>query len=337
MPEAMLVALPLDPHEWIRLGEATPLPLTDEERLVLALMEKAGDHFYGAWKGGSASSGGGPMSPEDQKAALIKRNPAAYSTEDTEARYCKDGKWDDQRAADVHEPIIGGWLDEVPPADGPPTLYMTGGGMGGGKTTVLESKVAGMPGYPRAAVIDPDKAKWDKDTKRGIPEYKAGIGRKDPMAASAVHEESSHIAKTAVARGLAQGKDVVYDTSGDSGPKKLGGKIAKFRAIGGPGTKVFGEYAFPGSVQEAVRRADDRAKKTGRYVPHTLLRQNHAGVAQSWFGAAGNGTFDRLRLWSTAGAYGTQPTLIASAVGGKITVHDRKQFDVKIPSDVEYL
>jgi hypothetical protein len=39
----------------------TVLPLTDEERATLDLLEKAaGDHFYGPWKGGKASSGGGP-------------------------------------------------------------------------------------------------------------------------------------------------------------------------------------------------------------------------------------------------------------------------------------
>jgi hypothetical protein len=37
--------------------------------------------------------------------------------------------------------------------------------------------------------------------------------------------------------------------------------------------------------------------------------------------------FDELKLWSTAGPKGTSPTLIATAVKGKITVLNQKEFD----------
>jgi hypothetical protein len=123
----------------------------------------------------------------------------------------------------------------------------------------------------------------------------------------------------------------VYDSSGDTGIEKLHGKVQDFRKAGAQ--RVVANYAFPGSIEEAISRADSRGKaqaakgETPRFVPHALLRENHHDVSSTWQAAAKRGTFDELNLYSTAGKLGSKPELIASAKSGKITVHKQDEFD----------
>jgi hypothetical protein len=148
------------------------------------------------------------------------------------------------------------------------------------------------------------------------------------MAATYVHEESSAISKQGVSMGLKSGYDILYDTSGDTDPDHLAEKVAGFRSQGAG--KVFGDYAFCGSIEEAQARSDARAEQSDglrRYVPSDVLEANHREVAQCWYASAKSGTFDGLRLWDTSGPMGSTPTLIASAEGGNITVSDQTQYD----------
>lgn len=71
--------VPLTPSDRLALkaapvAESAPMELTAADRLALhaaglpsPLMEKGGDHYYGAWKGGKASGGGGPDKNGDGK------------------------------------------------------------------------------------------------------------------------------------------------------------------------------------------------------------------------------------------------------------------------------
>lgn len=239
---------------------------------------------------------------------------------DTQARYTRDGKYIPERVQSVHEPVLRKMAEGVPQAEGSPTLYMTGGGMGSGKSVILDrySDVVGFPEHGGAVRSDPDAI------KKSIPEYNDLVSRGDKNAAGLVHEESADISKEGVVRGLRGGKNVVYDTSGDSNPDKLHDKVTGFRKKGA--ARVEANYAFPGSVEEAQRRADARGLKTGRFVPPTLMRANHAEVSRCWVAAARRGTFDSLKLWSTAGPHDQPPTLIASAQKGNIITYDREMF-----------
>jgi len=270
-------------------------------------------------------------------------------TGDTMSKYHAGIAWDPGRVESVHTPIISKTAAGVPPATGKQTLYMTGGGYGSGKSTLLDRfpNVVGMPTVakgdelanayrglgpaPGGAAVrsDPDAI------KAGIPEYQqmASGETPDKNAATYVHEESSDIAKTIVASALASGKDVVYDTSADTNPDKLSAKVQGFRdtaaATGNPNLQVNAAYAWPGSVDEAQARADARAANSEglrRYVDPAVLSENHSLVATCWLSSAARGTFDNLSLWSTAGAFGSPPTLVASAAGGVTTVHDPESF-----------
>ncbi len=267
---------------------------------------------------------------------------------DTMGKYFHDGKWDPARYDAVHKPMLDKMLAGVPPTsnpDGKPTLYMTGGGYGSGKSTLLD-RFPGVVGFPTDLAKSSDQAaafytgqelrngtavRSDPDAiKNGIPEYRvlANPANPDPGAATYVHEESSEVAKEAVKAGLAAGKDVVYDTSADTDPDKLAGKVAGFRAQGAG--QVVCNYAFSGSIAESQARADARAAGSGglrRYVPPDVLIANAHEVANCWFTSAERGTFDHLGLWSTAGPFGSPPSLIAHAEGGQITVVDQQMFD----------
>lgn len=293
---------------------------------------------FGSGGGGGSDSGGGSSDPDQRGSyGTVNRDDvhATWSGDrigvSTEDKYKVDGKWDPERVAAVHDPILKG-LTEGVQKSAFPTLYMTGGGYGSGKSSMLESGQTGFPaggeaadkaGVAREAVIvDPDAMKG------AIPEFVAGAARGDPMAATQAHEESSYLAKEGVRESLAAGYNVVYDTSGDSGGALLAEKVASFREAGA--TRVEASYATPGSIEEAVNRTDARAERSEgsrRYVPHSLVEANHINVAQSWVYSAEHATFDKLSLYSTAGPMGSTPPLIASAENGVITVHDQAAFD----------
>jgi hypothetical protein len=215
----------------------------------------------------------------------------------------------------------------VSKADGPPTLYMTGGGFGSGKSTMRDDPDVGFPKEGKAVVADPDAM------KAALPEYREGIdritthGEDYPELLHQVHAESSHLAKEAARRGLHDGYDVIYDTSGNGGFHDLAAKVADFRAHGA--AKVIANYAWPGSIEAAQNRANGRVQQTHgarRPVDPKELATNHKQVSYDWHEAARRGTFDKLYLWSTAGPLGSHPTLIATAEGGKITVHNPERY-----------
>jgi hypothetical protein len=253
---------------------------------------------------------------------------AGTPTHDTMHRFSRDGgaTWDSDRVSSVHNPVLESLASQ--PADinpAGPTLFMTGGGYGSGKSTLLDNfpEVVGFPKAGHATRVDPDKI------KDAIPEFHERVTKGDKTAASYVHEESSYLSKRGVAQSLLAGKDTIYDTSGDSGADNLDRKVRQFRERYGA-VRVVGNYATPGSWAEATRRVDGRAQKAGasrRDIPHPTTVANHLVVSRTWIGAAKKGTFDELNLWSTAGKFGSPPTLIARAVGGKIHVSDPVAWD----------
>ena len=182
-------------------------------------------------------------------------------------------------------------------------MYLTGGGPASGKTTgLLQNERAAIPDKTKAAHINADEA------KEYLPEYTAGKKAKDMYAASFVHEESSETAKDATTKALKAGHDVVFDSTGDGGVDSLEKKIKQYRAAGAK--NVVANYATI-DVNEAVRRSDARAEKSGRFVPHTYLKENHAAVAATLKGAIERKLFDKLDVWDTS-ENGKPATHIAS-------------------------
>jgi predicted ABC-type ATPase len=71
----------------------------------------------------------------------------------------------------------------------------------------------------------------------------------------------------------------------------------------------------------AIARANDRGRRTGRYVPETVIRQTHAGVSGVFPQVAGK--FDEVNLFDTTG----RPKLIAKGGKGKLDIIDQAGYD----------
>lgn len=158
-------------------------------------------------------------------------------------------------------------------------LFM-GGGPASGKSSALQMEENADVIPPDAVVIDPD------EIKGLLPEYRELVKGGDRYAATAAHEESSHIAAEILRRARAKGLNVVMDGTGDSGTEKQErekyGKVPKF--VGkmidardhGYNVRVFYVNA-PTEVAEV--RATKRAFREGRWVPGVEIRQQHKGVS----------------------------------------------------------
>jgi predicted ABC-type ATPase/2'-5' RNA ligase len=222
---------------------------------------------------------------------------------DTLEKYTRpDGTFTPERAA-LHKKIIDDILAGHQPQEHPVATFF-GGGPASGKSTALTST------HPDSALIDADAI------KARLPEYQQMLDAKDPRAASYVHGESSHVAKQAVKEAQKRHLNFTWDGTGDSDIAKLAGKVNDARNAG---YATEGKYVTVGT-DEAVRRAEARAKATGRHVPEEFIRQTHASVSDTYGKAAKMGLFDHTELWDTSGH---APKLVAhKEPGGKFTVHD---------------
>jgi len=156
-------------------------------------------------------------------------------------------------------------------------LYMTGGGGGAGKTTVVRYRQElGLTPSAGLVAINADRFKMGDISEEqpdpclrvdGIPEYLQKVEERDPRGAAMVHEESAYMAKKAFRLALATGTDILHDST-MSEPKSA---LALMEQAWNAGYKVevIGVTTDP---VEAVRRSGVRYVRTGRFVhPRCLL------------------------------------------------------------------
>jgi predicted ABC-type ATPase len=195
------------------------------------------------------------------------------------------------------------------PAQATPEFLLMGGGTAAGKSTVIQAGKIMLPDRPVMIDSDAIKAK--------LPEYQTMVNNGDTRAAGYCHSESSDIAKRTMNESFVGKQNVVLDGTGNSSSAGVEQKCALARAAG---FKVRAEYVTC-SVDEAIRRATDRAKETGRMVGETQIRNLHRHVSQIFPEAVKKGLFDEAHLWDTEG---NSPVLVASVKGTELTVHDDK-------------
>lgn len=200
-----------------------------------------------------------------------------------------------------------------------PIAWVMGGGGASGKGTLVKRLKADGEIPERGAVeIDPDRIKTGGDGVSGIPEYAALRARGDGRAAAVVHEESSQVAKTVLARAIEGKFDLVLDrTLGDQAKG-----LAELQALKNAGYEVrlFGVTVDP---RAALQRAHARAEKSGRHVPPGRLLEAHKGFA---------GAFEEYaRLADSADLFdnsGAAHVRIAQADSqGALTIHDAGAYD----------
>jgi hypothetical protein len=113
----------------------------------------------------------------------------------------------------------------------------------------------------------------------------------------------------------------VLDTTGDSSVDKLTSSMEAYRKAG---YKINAFYAT-NDVDLAVKLADARGKKTGRYVPPQFIQEVHANVSRTFPKAVERGLFDRVELYDTN--IKDAPRLVGSGDRNGFTVKDQKLWD----------
>lgn len=206
---------------------------------------------------------------------------------------------------EAHDQIVREALANVPTSENP-TVYMLGGGPAAGKSTMLASGAIEFPAEADAVQSNPDLF------KEQLPEYKSMVEDGDPTAADYQHEESSYVSKRVNKAAIESGRDLVIDG--------VGKNFADIAALTRPnGYRLVGHYAFV-DPELAVKRATDRAAKTGRVVPIDYIRAAHKSVSQVWLDAVK--TFDEITLYDTT--EGARP--VARAVNGRLVIEDPERY-----------
>jgi predicted ABC-type ATPase len=232
----------------------------------------------------------------------------------------------------VHREIIDRYLRGVSPvvADERPRMIFLAGGTASGKTTSKDRLEAeGL--LPASYVnVNPD------DIKEELEEYREAAAAGDLYATSAVHEESSDIAKRIQAEAIRRRMHVLVDGTGDA----EGPKMTIERGGAGVGREPFGKFhrklndargrgydveVVVSDVETplAVARMIERFKRTRRFVPIGTLRQIHRDVARrhlQWRDDPNIG-------WRAYSNDERPPRLLAEkAPGGEIVVHDEARY-----------
>jgi predicted ABC-type ATPase len=184
----------------------------------------------------------------------------------------------------LHEKIISSILNSVK-SSSQPVAVLSGGGSGSGKSSVLNSmrdKIKDL------AHIDAD------EIKKSIPEYEKMTKAGDESAAGYVHDESSDLTAKAISDAVDQKKPFLYDSTMANGPKfeKL---VKRLKDAGYKVHIVFADLP----KDEAIKRAEERAKLTGRKVPMDAINKSHENAPKTL--SSIHDMAESVSVYSTAG------------------------------------
>ena len=304
----------------ITAEEAASLGRTDLLSASATRARNAAREARIAGKGGQFKKGGGRVAAGGGPGPTLASSTAAQLKGGSGEKYLEsDGasgmRFNAERTA-MHHAFVAQAVAGVPRStEANPTLTIMGGGPAAGKSNILASgKLKGVnPQDERKQVF----ANAD-DAKGAIPEYKAMATSGDRTAAAFAHEESSHMASMVQEEAFRQHKDIVLDGTGDASTESVNRKIAKSRASG---YKVRGIYVTV-PTETAVSRAEERGKKTGRFVPVTTIRATHAAVSRIAPQVANS--FDTFELWDTT----SSSVRVATATrGSSLKIHSKARYD----------
>ena len=166
-----------------------------------------------------------------------------------------DGSWAPERAA-LHDRILNDvftpqQIAAALPAEGEqPTVHVLGGRGGSGKSWFTDPERGGTVDATKAIMLNND------NFKEALPEYRG-------WNAALLHEESSHIGKTAEKFARDNRLNVIIDGTMRS---DYHGKLAEWKAAG---YRVEGHYMYLSPQQSAERAIGRfmRGGERGRYVP----------------------------------------------------------------------
>lgn len=194
-----------------------------------------------------------------------------------------------------------------------PIAVFTGGGSGSGKSTILENLRQSDNFYNKVAVVDSDDIK----TKAYYSDFLAYNTQLENSAARRLHDESSDVAKRAVKAIQNAGNDYVKDGT-LANYEKVKAQILDAKSKGYE-TRIV-HVTIP--VEEAIKRAQERAKKTGREVPTEVIVNSHINSTNTFIKLLNDGIVDDVKLYDNAGK---SPKLIFDSTK-KPAILDREKF-----------
>jgi len=215
--------------------------------------------------------------------------------------------------AKLHNTIIDAFLKEakpVPPDQKPVALFMMGIPASGKSSA--RNKVSIDPFDNLGAVpVDPDAC------KEALPEYQDAIANSAKDAAWMAHEESSDISEKVGAEAVRQRKNVIFDGTGKN-LAKMKARIAAAKAAGYHVMAIMPHV----DLDEAKKRAGDRAEKVGRFVPHSIIEGAFKKVPGNFLQLAED--FDEFSLFDNNG--GGPRLMMSKRAGGETKVEDEELF-----------
>lgn len=181
---------------------------------------------------------------------------------------------------------------------GKPVAILLGGGSASGKSTlrrtVVDETLKGKS--MTAATVDSD------EIKDRIPEFDLYKKQDAETAAYRVHEESSDISAYALDELIRGNKNFIFDGTMKN-VKKYEDMVSRLKDAGYEVHIVIADVP----LDVAIERSDARAKRSGRKVPHDIIKASHTGVPK---------TFTKLKdvvdSYSVFDNSGDSPELIAS-------------------------
>jgi predicted ABC-type ATPase len=203
----------------------------------------------------------------------------------------------------LHNQIVARFLDGHSKSSGQPQALFTAGGPGSGKSAMLKAPGANIPAD--AVEVNPDLV------KAMLPEFERLSAARDPESGSALHEESSQIARRIADEARARGLNVVMDGVGDSGTGKFVDKMQKLHAAGYDVHVAVA--ALPAS--KGWERVQTRAKSSGRAVPAAIVAEMYDLVPKRFLEYAKE-PWLHVNLWSTDVNRGEAARLIARKSAG---------------------
>lgn len=160
----------------------------------------------------------------------------------------------------AHEKIAHEFLDHVKPVpenEAPVAMVMMGGSASGKSTAVKKN----------LHVNEEQFVKLDADEVKGmIPEYTHAVANSAKNAAALAHEESSDVMKMIRGRAMDQRKNIIMDGTGANQK----GYADFMKTLKDRGYHVHLVYTDT-DKEVAIKRARDRAEKTGRHIPEHFI------------------------------------------------------------------
>lgn len=309
---------PLPVQGVLSRGYWLPFDGDPKEALALVAAGTFTETKHRRWPTGTkvrGKEGGGRFAPKATTAQPTgKEEEEPTEAQDSQQAHTdENGRYTEERQ-DLHAGIKTWFLDTAEhngakPEEHPEALFMAGGS-GSGKSTVLEQMDDAPEGY---VSLNPDLV------KEMLPEYEEMKAAGDPNAAAFVHEESSDITKDLTKETIARRYNMVVDGTGDSGEGKFLGKIQAAEKAGYSTRVVVVDIP----TEEALKRAQARARRTGRMVPEHFLRAVHSSVSArhlEWR--------DQVNNWEVWANDQSPPKLIARRTdGGQVEYLDRARYD----------